>query len=155
MTYPKRIVVRVLVTVGISVMVAVLASSFALVAAPARPQGDDWTIPDDALRLTSPIAPTPAALKKGQDLFKSNCEKCHGSQGKGNGRYADPNHPPANLTESRASENPDGVLFYRIWNGKKPMPAFKSLMTKDDVWTVVGAYEVAAEAVTTAVFGSV
>jgi hypothetical protein len=52
-----------------SVMVAVLAYSFALVAVSARPQGADWTIPDDGLRLTSPIAPTPAALKKGQAIF--------------------------------------------------------------------------------------
>jgi mono/diheme cytochrome c family protein len=136
MTRLKRIVVRVRVTVGMSVTVAVLASSFALVTASARSQGEDWTIPNDALRLTSPIAPTPAALKKGQALFKSNCEKCHGPQGKGDGPYADPSHRPANLAESNASENPDGVLFYKIWNGKKPMPAFKSLITKDEAWTV-------------------
>jgi len=116
---------------------AVLASSIALVAASARPQGEGWTIPADASRLTSPVAPTPATLKKGHDLFKSNCEKCHGPEGKGNGPYADPDHPPANLTESNASENPDGVLFYKVWNGRKPMPAFKSLLTKDEVWTVV------------------
>jgi mono/diheme cytochrome c family protein len=137
MTCTKNIVVRILATVGMSVIVVLPASSFALVAASPRPQGEGWTIPADAPQLTSPMTPTPATLRKGQDLFKSNCEKCHGPQGKGNGPYADPNHPPANLTESNASENPDGVLFYKVWNGRKPMPAFKSLLTKDEVWTVV------------------
>jgi len=118
-------------------VVAVLACSFALVPAEGRSQGSDWTIPSDAAQLTSAAAPGPATLKKGLGLFRSNCEKCHGPQGKGDGRYRDPNRPPANLTESRASENPDGVLFYKIWNGKKPMPAFKSVMTRDDVWAVV------------------
>ena len=40
---------------------------------------------------------------------------------------------------SRASRNPDGILFYKIWNGRKQpkMPAFKSDLSKDEVWAVV------------------
>ena len=47
---------------------------------------------------------------------------------------------PADLTlAARASANPDGVLFYKVWNGRSrpKMPAFKSQLTKDDVWAVV------------------
>ena len=38
-----------------------------------------------------------------------------------------------------ASRNPDGVMFYKVWNGRKnpKMPAFKSEMTRDDIWTVI------------------
>ena len=32
---------------------------------------------------------------------------------------------------------PDGVLFYRVWNGKKPMPAFKSDASQEEIWTVL------------------
>jgi mono/diheme cytochrome c family protein len=37
------------------------------------------------------------------------------------------------------SRNPEGVVFYKIWNGRKDpdMPAFKSQMTKDEAWAVV------------------
>jgi mono/diheme cytochrome c family protein len=37
------------------------------------------------------------------------------------------------------SRNPDGVMFYKIWNGRHDprMPAFKSEMTKEEVWEVV------------------
>jgi mono/diheme cytochrome c family protein len=116
--------------------VSVLAIALAPTAA-TRLQSDDWTIPADAHGLTSPIKPSAAVFKKGQDLFKANCEKCHGSQGHGDGRYADPTHPPANLTEINQVENPDGVLYYKIWNGKKPMPAFKSTLTRDEVWSLL------------------
>jgi hypothetical protein len=38
-----------------------------------------------------------------------------------------------------AARNPDGVMFYRIWNGRaKPkMPAMKADLTRTDVWTIV------------------
>ena len=38
-----------------------------------------------------------------------------------------------------ASRNPDGVMFYEIWNGRaRPkMPAMKTDITQADVWAVV------------------
>ena len=62
----------------------------------------------------------------------SNCQKCHGPEGKGDGPDSDPRMPAADLTDGfRAELNPDGVLYYRIFNGKPPvMPAFKSSLTQ-------------------------
>jgi mono/diheme cytochrome c family protein len=39
----------------------------------------------------------------------------------------------------RAAKNPDGVVFYKAWNGrKKPkMPAFKDELSKEQIWAVV------------------
>jgi mono/diheme cytochrome c family protein len=39
----------------------------------------------------------------------------------------------------RAERNSDGVVFYKIWNGrKKPkMPAFKDELTKEQAWSIV------------------
>ena len=79
-------------------------------------------------------------LKKGKSIYGSKCAKCHGPQGKGDGPDGDKEHPPADLTDaSRAVRNPDGILFYKVWNGRKDpkMPAFKSDLSKDDVWAVV------------------
>ena len=101
---------------------------------------DGWQLPPSAASETNPIALTPAILAKGKDLFKSKCQKCHGVTGKGNGPDADPQHSPGDLTDSkRASRNPDGVLFYKIWNGRpKPkMPAQKTDISREDVWTIV------------------
>jgi mono/diheme cytochrome c family protein len=39
----------------------------------------------------------------------------------------------------RAARNPDGVVFYKVMNGRrKPkMPAFKEELTPEQVWAVV------------------
>ena len=95
-----------------------------------------WQIPQNAEQEKSPLTPTAAVLHKGKDLFSSNCQKCHGATGRGDGPNGDPDHLPADLT---ASTLPDGVMFYKVWNGRKApvMPSFKSTMTKDEIWTVI------------------
>ena len=122
-------------TLLIGLTVAATLGSFA----PLGAQSGDWQIPADARELRSPMAQPlpPDAVKKGKDLFGKNCQKCHGADGTGHGPYSDPAHPAANLTSLSLEDNPDGVVFYKVWNGKKPMPAFKSLLTKDEVWAVV------------------
>jgi mono/diheme cytochrome c family protein len=101
---------------------------------------EGWQIPANAAKETNPVASDDKVLAKGKDIYKSKCQKCHGVSGKGDGPDADPKHKPGNLTDgSRASRNPDGVMFYKLWNGRaKPkMPAFKSEMSKEDIWTVI------------------
>jgi len=101
---------------------------------------DGWLLPAAAAGEANPIAPTPSIVAKGKDLYKSKCQRCHGVTGKGNGPDADRDHPPGNLTDgSRASRNPDGVMFYKVWNGRaKPkMPTFKTDLSREDVWTVI------------------
>lgn len=110
--------------------------------APARAQeaGDGWQIPADAAKEANPVPLSPIALAKGKDLYAAKCRRCHGATGIGNGPEADPEHPPSDLTDpARASRNPDGVMFYKIWNGRtRPkMPAMKSGSTRDEVWTLI------------------
>lgn len=117
---------------------ASLAAALVMSIASAAAQGDDWTIPADAATLTSPLDQTPALVARGKTLFGSRCRTCHGPEGRGNGPSSDPKHPAADLTDPAvAQSNPDGVLFYKVWNGKKPMPAFRSQLTRDEAWTLV------------------
>lgn len=111
-----------------------IAQSPADVAAALNAAG--WTIPQNAEQDRSPLTPTAAVLENGKGLFSSSCAKCHGARGLGDGPSGDPKYRPADLT---ASTTPDGVMFYKIWNGRKAplMPAFKSTMTKDEIWTVI------------------
>lgn len=106
--------------------------------APAGSEG--WNIPEGAAAEPNPVPPNTAALVKGQSLYKSKCQRCHGVDGTGRGPDADPAHPPPDLTDARrASRNPDGVMFYKIWNGRaKPkMPAMKADITRADVWVLI------------------
>jgi mono/diheme cytochrome c family protein len=128
----------------LGLLVVTLIGAIGIRTVAARPQDDDddggWQIPATAGHETNPIAATDQVIAKGKDIFKSKCQKCHGPAGKGDGPDADPKHKPGNLSDSsRASRNPDGVMFYKIWNGRKnpKMPAFKSEITRDDVWTVI------------------
>jgi mono/diheme cytochrome c family protein len=114
-----------------------VAALIVLVAAVVWAQGGPWKIPPDAGDLTNPKAVTPEMIKTGKGVFGSRCQKCHGAEGTGRGPQSDPKHPAADLTRSRASLNPDGVLFYKVWNGGAPMPAFKSELSRDEVWAVV------------------
>jgi mono/diheme cytochrome c family protein len=106
--------------------------------APGR--SDGWLIPDSAAAEKGPVPVTAAMIAKGKSLYLSKCRRCHGPDGSGRGPDADPQHAPADLTDARrASRNPDGVLFYKIWNGRaKPrMPAMKSEVSQADVWMIV------------------
>lgn len=105
----------------------------------AKPGG--WTIPPNAAEEKSPIAATPQTLVAGRALFQKNCQRCHGPKGIGDGPDADPeNMADMDLTNpKRAGRNPDGVVFYKVWNGrKKPkMPTFSEKLSKEQVWTII------------------
>jgi mono/diheme cytochrome c family protein len=101
-----------------------------------------WDIPLGAANEKSPLAATPSLLAKGGSLYRANCSKCHGRDAKGDGpdKTNDLSHRPPDLTDGfRAQFNPDGVMFYKIWNGRQQptMPALKSKLSKDDVWAIV------------------
>jgi high-affinity iron transporter len=105
------------------------------------PAGSDgWRIPETASTEQSPIAISATSIARGKSLYQSKCQRCHGADGAGRGPDADLSRPPADLTDARrALRNPDGVMFYKIWNGRaKPrMPAMKADMSADDVWMIV------------------
>ena len=112
---------------------------FLLLCAAASAQYAGWTIPEGGKDEKNPLNPSADLVKKGKSTFQSNCQKCHGPEGKGDGPDSDPKEPAADLTDDfRTPLNPDGVLYYKVWNGHPPqMPAFKSKLSKDEVWTVV------------------
>ena len=106
---------------------------------PANPNG--WILPPQADQEKNPFAGDAKAVEAGRELFKKTCQKCHGPGGKGDGPDADPDSmQDMDLTVARrANRNPDGVVFYKVWNGrKKPkMPALKDELTKDQIWQIV------------------
>jgi mono/diheme cytochrome c family protein len=126
-------------------LVVAASALAALLSAPVLAQYEGWTIPANARTEKSPYAAAPAdAAKKGKAIFQSKCQRCHGTDGKGNGPEAEKDHKPANLTQIKTGENPDGVLFYKVWNGHAPkpgskgeMPAFKVQLPKEEIWRAV------------------
>jgi mono/diheme cytochrome c family protein len=106
-------------------------------------QYQGWLIPNGGRDEKSPVASSADAAERGKALYLSNCARCHGPEGKGNGPDAD---YAADLTDDlRAELNTEGVLFYKVWNGHAiqlrtqvdDMPAFQGKLTREEVWAIV------------------
>ncbi len=100
-----------------------------------------WKIPPTAAADKNPLTVNEGVLAAGRKLFVSKCQRCHGPQGKGDGPDATGDHAETmDLTSAkRAPENPDGVVFHKIWTGRvKPrMPAFSEELSREQVWAIV------------------
>src|SRR5260221_1441630 len=92
-----------------------------------------WPVPEEAKQLKNPLQPTAPALKSAREVYADKCAHCHGDTGKGDGQDAGKYDPaPTDFTDSkRMNEATDGELFYKISEGKKPMPVFKNKLTED------------------------
>ncbi len=99
--------------------------------------GSHWTAPPAAQKLKNPMQRTKDTLSAGRQLFVQQCASCHGMYGEGDGPAAKGlNPPPANL-RAMAGQHPDGDFFWKIANGRGPMPAFKGRLTDEQIWQLV------------------
>jgi mono/diheme cytochrome c family protein len=105
------------------------------------PAGGGWTLPPTAAAEKSPLTVNDGVIAGGKKLFASKCQRCHGSAGKGDGPDGEPEHQQdMDLTvAARVVRNPDGTVFYKIWNGRATpkMPAFSEDLSKEQVWAIV------------------
>jgi mono/diheme cytochrome c family protein len=105
-------------------------------AAPPAP----WVAPDDAKKVKNPLPPTPETLADAAQIFSDNCVLCHGEKGLGDGPGAKTiKVKPANFTDEKlmAAET-DGSLFWKMSNGRGPMPSWKDTLTDKERWELVG-----------------
>jgi mono/diheme cytochrome c family protein len=98
-----------------------------------------WNIPEEAKRRENPIPPSAQALDAARVVYSDHCERCHGKTGKGDGADATKfSTSPRDLTDgSRMSAQSDGELFYKISEGRRPMPEFKTKLTEEQRWQLV------------------
>jgi mono/diheme cytochrome c family protein len=98
-----------------------------------------WNIPEEAKQRANPIPPSPQALDAARVVYSDHCERCHGKTGKGDGADATKfSTSPRDLTDfSRMSAQSDGELFYKISEGRRPMPEFKTKLTEEQRWQSV------------------
>ncbi len=98
-----------------------------------------WPVPEEAKQLKNPLQPTAPALKSAGEVYADKCAQCHGDTGEGDGRDANRYDPaPTDFTDAtKMNAATDGELFYKISEGKKPMPVFKNKLTEDQRWALV------------------
>ena len=80
-----------------------------------------------------------ASITRGGELFRINCQMCHGVTGEGNGPIAPfLANKPANLTSGVVQSKSDGSFFLTITNGiLGRMPPLNENLTVPERWDVV------------------
>jgi mono/diheme cytochrome c family protein len=89
-----------------------------------------WQAPSAAAGRRNPVPADPASVAAGKALFERYCASCHGVNGKGNAIGPD-------LTSPGVQNQTDGALFWKIAQGKSPMPSFADTLTAHQGWNIV------------------
>jgi cytochrome c5 len=94
-----------------------------------------WKVPEVKKLKTANFKFTAEVIKNGETIFTANCSACHGVPGKANFALMTPS--PGDPATERFQVQTDGELFYKITNGRTPMPSFKNILTDKDRWSVI------------------
>ena len=79
------------------------------------------------------------SVARGEQIWVQNCLSCHGPEGVGDGpASALLAKKPKDLTMVASPPIfPDGIMAFRIANGKNTMPAWQDALTPDQIWDLV------------------
>ena len=133
---------RVLMVGALVVYLGALVVTVSASTAPAQAtKAGGWVLPATAKDEKNPLTVNDAVLAGGKKLYEAKCQRCHGKTGKGDGPDAEADKAgDLDLTPAaRASKNPDGVVFFKLWNGRQQpkMPPLSEDSTKEQVWAIV------------------
>ena len=97
-----------------------------------------WVAPKTAQDTKNPVSADKSALTEGKTLYTTNCAPCHGDKGRGDGPAAQALTPkPADHSSAAVQSETDGSLFWKVSEGRKPMPAYKQVLTDKQRWELV------------------
>jgi len=105
----------------------------------AHAQAPAWQVPAKYTSMKSPLPANKDNLANGKDLYKKNCNSCHGSAGLGDGpKAATLDASCGDFSTAKFQGQSDGTLFFMMSEGKGKMPAFKKTIPEDnDRWAIV------------------
>lgn len=100
-------------------------------------QSTPATVPAEYAGQVNPLGADAAAA--GAEVYRTNCEFCHGPEGHGDGAASATLDPaPKNLAELQVTAG-DDYLFWRIAAGKAgtSMVPWKGVLTDEQIWQVI------------------
>jgi mono/diheme cytochrome c family protein len=101
-------------------------------------QQANWVAPNEANNSKNPLAVSPALLADAKTLYTANCGPCHGDKGKGDGPAAPGLNPkPADHTSTAVQSESDGSLYWKLSEGRNPMPGYKKIFSDQQRWELI------------------
>ena len=93
----------------------------------------------EARKLINPVPSNAETVEAGRKLYRLNCAKCHGPNGKGDGGMALAGGTPSDLTdETWDYGSTDGEIFTAIRDGvSSDMLGYKDTLTETQIWQVI------------------
>jgi mono/diheme cytochrome c family protein len=97
-----------------------------------------WQAPQEADALKNPLTNHAEGAAQGKILYKKSCAICHGDKGEGDGAAGIGLTPrPADHTSPKFQSLSDGAIFWKITEGKSPMPSYKATLSDTQRWQLV------------------
>ena len=100
-----------------------------------------WNVPPNAKEMKNPVPSNAATLADARATYTQYCAKCHGVNGDGKrppGSMYSYNTQPTNFTNARLIDAmSDGEIYWKMTNGRKPMPSFKNRLSDEQRWELV------------------
>lgn len=101
-------------------------------------QKTPWIAPNVANNVKNPLAGNSAGLPEARAMYVANCGPCHGEKGRGDGPAAPGLNPkPADHTSAAVQSETDGSLFWKLSEGRNPMPGYKKIFTDQQRWALI------------------
>lgn len=103
-----------------------------------KPIQKKWVAPASADKIINPLKNDPKAAVSGKKLYKMLCAVCHGPKGKGDGMAGAGLTPkPADLTSAAFQSQSDGAIFWKIAEGRSPMPTYQTSIPEKKRWEII------------------
>jgi len=98
-------------------------------------QQQEWVVPPEKKTRLSDTKFTDETIKLGSQVYLINCKSCHGDPGKNNVTKLVP--PPPDPVSALMQNNTDGEMYFKVQEGRGPMPSFKNSLTSIEIWEVI------------------
>lgn len=112
--------------------------SFGTANAQTKPKGTEWKVPEADAKKKSVVKDDEASISAGKEIWAQQCKSCHGVKGAGDGAKAEKLEITCGDFASKETQDlSDGSLYWKITEGRKPMPSFSAKLTDVERWQVV------------------
>jgi mono/diheme cytochrome c family protein len=123
---------------SVSLGLIALALSYFITSASTADPPNPWKAPPRAAAAKNPVPANDKSVGLGKSIYAKECAACHGAVGRGDGPDAkDLSRPPSDLTAPTTRQQSDGELFWKLTEGRRPMPRFGRTLSDEQRWHVV------------------